>query len=102
RAALAAMRMIILSSKDRLGDSAPNCEMRIDACLQKPVQQEELLETILRVPGQAGREPQTVLAKPDHELTSVPKPAAPPRNILLAEDDEFSSQFMEQLLARRG
>jgi PAS domain S-box-containing protein len=39
---------------------------------------------------------------PARELAPVPKLSTPPRHILVAEDDEFSAQFMEQLLARRG
>ena len=70
--------------------------------LRKPVQQEELLETISRVMGRAGSEPPTAFAEPARELAPVPKPSTPPRHILLAEDDEFSARFMEQLLARRG
>ena len=41
-------------------------------------------------------------AEPARELGPVPKPSTPPKHILVAEDDEFSARFMEQLLARRG
>src|SRR5262249_18158265 len=87
---------------DRPVDAARNRALRIDACLTKPVQQKELLEAISRVMGRAGGEPPPALAEPAGELASVSKPSSPPRNILVAEDDEFSAQFMEQLLARRG
>jgi PAS domain S-box-containing protein len=102
REALAAIRMILLSSEDRPRDAARNRAVRIDAYLPKPVQQEELLETIYRVMGRAGSKPPTALAKPARELAPVPKPSTPPRRILVAEDDEFSARFMEQVLARRG
>src|SRR5580700_4954538 len=36
------------------------------------------------------------------ERVTAPPPATPPLHILLAEDDEFSARFMEQLLARGG
>ncbi len=100
--ALAAIRMILLSSEDGPVDAARNRTLRIDAYLPKPVQQEELLETIYRVVGRAGSEPPAALAEPARELALLPKPSTPSRHILVAEDDEFSARYMEQLLARRG
>jgi PAS domain S-box-containing protein len=102
RAAWAAIRMILLSSEDRPVDAARSRALRIDASLTKPVQQGELLEAISRVMGRAGSEPPTALAEPARELAPASKPSTPPRHILLAEDDEFSARFMEQLLVRRG
>jgi PAS domain S-box-containing protein len=52
--------------------------------------------------AQFASQPPTAFAEPARDLASVPKPSTPPRHILVAEDDEFSAQFMEQLLARRG
>jgi CheY-like chemotaxis protein len=49
RAELAATRIILLTSGERPGDPARFGELRIDAHLLKPVQQDELLETIYRV-----------------------------------------------------
>jgi two-component system, sensor histidine kinase and response regulator len=49
RAELSATRIILLTSGDRPGDVARSRELRIDAHLLKPVQQDELLETIYRV-----------------------------------------------------
>src|SRR5204863_10180497 len=49
RANLAATRIILLTSGERPGDPARVRELRIDAQLLKPVQQDELLETIYRV-----------------------------------------------------
>ena len=49
RAELAATRIILLTSGERPGDPARFRELRIDAQLLKPVQQDELLETIYRV-----------------------------------------------------
>jgi PAS domain S-box-containing protein len=49
RAELSATRIILLTSGDRPGDLARFRELRIDAHLLKPVQQDELLETIYQV-----------------------------------------------------
>ncbi|HEV3260269.1 MAG TPA: hypothetical protein VG013_25665 [Gemmataceae bacterium] len=49
RAELSATRIILLTSGDRPGDGAHCRELRIDAHLLKPVQQDELLETIYQV-----------------------------------------------------
>ena len=53
RAALSAIRIILLTSGDRPGDPARSRELRIDAHLLKPVLQDELLETIYRVMSRA-------------------------------------------------
>jgi CheY-like chemotaxis protein len=102
RAALAAVRIILLHSEDRPGDVASDRALRIDAYLRKPVQREELLETICHVMESAGSGPPAVLAEPARETASLPKPATPSRRILVAEDDEFSARYMEQLLVRHG
>ena len=102
RAALSAIRIILLTSEDRPGDPARSRELRIDAHLLKPVQQDELLETIYRVMNRARGDAPTAVAEPGREPAPVLVPAAAPRHILLAEDNEFSAQLMEQLLARRG
>jgi DNA-binding response OmpR family regulator len=49
RAELAATRIILLTSGERPGDPARVRELRIDAQLLKPVQQDELRETMYRV-----------------------------------------------------
>lgn len=49
RAELAGTRIILLTSGELPGDLARLREMRIDAHLVKPVQREELLDTIYRV-----------------------------------------------------
>jgi DNA-binding response OmpR family regulator len=55
RAELAATRIILLTSGERPGDPVRVRELRIDAQLLKPVQQDELLETINRVMSRAAR-----------------------------------------------
>ncbi|HLN06329.1 MAG TPA: PAS domain-containing protein, partial [Acidimicrobiales bacterium] len=49
RAELSGSRIVLLTSADRPGDLARLRELRIDAHLLKPVQQDELLETIYRL-----------------------------------------------------
>src|SRR5437660_6024569 len=49
RSELAATRIILLTSGDRPSDVARSRDLRIDAHLLKPVQQDELLEVIYRV-----------------------------------------------------
>ena len=103
RTELSATRLILLTSGDRPGDPARFRELRIDAHLLKPVQQEELLETIYRVMSRpTGNGSTAVQPAPAQESAAAPVPAAPPLHILVAEDDEFSARLMEQLLARRG
>jgi two-component system, sensor histidine kinase and response regulator len=102
RAALSAIRIILLTSEHRPGDSARSHELRIDAHLLKPVQQDELLETIYRVMSRALGDPPMAVEELAHEPGPVPAPAAAPLHILLAEDNEFSAQLLETLLARRG
>jgi two-component system sensor histidine kinase/response regulator len=103
RTELSATRLVLLTSGDRPGDPARFRELRIDAHLLKPVQQEELLETIYRVMSRpAGNGPTTVRPAPAREPATTPAPAARPLHILVAEDNEFSARLMDQLIARRG
>jgi PAS domain S-box-containing protein len=103
RAELSATRIILLSSGDRPGDWDRIRELRIDAHLLKPIQQDELLNRIYNVMSRArGDEPTQARTAADRELATAPAPATAPLHILLAEDDEFSARFMEQLLARAG
>jgi CheY-like chemotaxis protein len=109
RAELSATRIILLTSGDRPGDVARSRELWIDAHLLKPVQQDELLETMYRVMSRAainapppagppgGREPASAPAP-----APKPVPAAAPLRILVAEDNEINAQLLERLLARRG
>jgi CheY-like chemotaxis protein len=97
RAELAATRIILLSSGDRPGDVARSRELRIDAHLLKPVQQDELLETIYRVMSRADGN-----APPATGSPGGPEPAAAPLRILVAEDNEVNAQLLKRLIARRG
>src|SRR5207248_305264 len=105
RAELAATRIILLTSGERPGDWDRIRERRIDAQLLKPVQQDELLETIYRVMSRAnGDAPPAAGPKGGREPAAAPAPvpAAAPLRILVAEDNEINAQLLEQLLARRG
>ncbi|HVS38414.1 MAG TPA: response regulator, partial [Gemmataceae bacterium] len=107
RAELAATRIILLTSGERPGDPARVRELRIDAQLLKPVQQDELLETIYRVMSRkkgdkvtrrqgdkvTEEQPQPVTLSPGHLVTL---------SVLVAEDNELSAQVLEQALVRPG
>jgi two-component system, sensor histidine kinase and response regulator len=61
----------------------------------KPIQQDELLETILRVMGQGGKK--IAVGSPS---SYTPEPH--PLEILVAEDSEFGSSVLKHFLGRRG
>src|SRR5258707_13956949 len=103
RAALSAIRIILLTSGDRPGDPARSRELRIDAHLLKPVQPDDLLETIYRVMSRArGDAPPAAGPAPARGPDPGAAPAIPPLRILVAEDNEFSARFLERLLTRPG
>jgi PAS domain S-box-containing protein len=97
RAELSGGRIILLTSGDRPDDLARLPGLRIDAHLLKPVQQDELLETIYQV-----------IDRTESEATAARKdtlglvPAAVPLRILLAEDNEFNAQHLVRLLGLQG
>jgi CheY-like chemotaxis protein len=102
RAELATTRIILLTSGERPGDPARYRELRIDAQLLKPVQQDELFETIYRVMtyanGHASKaaRPAAALRPPE------PVQATTTIRVLLAEDNELNAEVLEQLLIRDG
>jgi PAS domain S-box-containing protein len=110
RAELSATRIILLSSGDRPGDVARARELRIDAHLLKPIQQDELLDRIYQVMSrgtermkeEGGRMKEDKKSASGSESSFLLHPSSLPLNILLAEDDEFSARYMAQLLARGG
>ncbi len=98
----ATARVILLCSGDSSANPPRLSHARIDARLFKPVQQDELLETIFRImrraPGDSGE-----IERP--EVPSVQRahpPATESLRILVAEDNEFNAQLVEQLASRRG
>src|SRR5260370_2353045 len=109
-AELSATRIILLTSGDRPGELARFREQRVNAHLLKPVQQEELLETIYRVMSRTTERMKDAGGRMKEDKKSVSgldsafslQPSAFPRRILVAEDNEFNAQLLEQLLMRRG
>ncbi len=103
---LAGCRIILLTSEDQPGNLARQRELGIAAAAMKPIQQEELLDTIQRVlsrpagDGATGNvEPSSVTPSPPHPFT--PSPSRPLR-VLLAEDNDLNQQVVQHFLARQG
>jgi CheY-like chemotaxis protein len=115
RAELSGSRIILLTSGDRPGDPARFRELSLDAHLLKPVQQDELLETIHSVMS-VSKKHYRMTRRDDGNSNgdSVPAPTATlgPQvvassfgralRILVAEDNEFNAQLMEKLLVKGG
>ncbi len=100
---LSATRIILLTSGDRPGDPARARALRIDAHLLKPVQQDELLGTIHHVMSRPiGDAPPGSGLAVGQEPTPSPVPSGPSLRVLVAEDNEFNAELLEQLLGRRG
>jgi PAS domain S-box-containing protein len=99
---LARSRVILLTSDDQPGMVARRHELGIAAVARKPIQQEELLETISRILTQQA--PQTApLASAPAELPAPAGPAAMrPLRVLLAEDNELNQQVVLHFLQRAG
>jgi two-component system, sensor histidine kinase and response regulator len=103
RAELAATRIILLTSGERPGDPARIRGLRIDAQLLKPVQPDELLETIFRVMSRSQGNASPLVRTRSRQLAgTAPAPTATPLHILVAEDNELSAQVLEQSLIRQG
>jgi len=98
RPELAATRIILLTSGDRPGDRNRIRELQIDAHLLKPLQQDELLETIYRVMSRGGE----ALTATGSARGKGPSSTTAPLRALVAEDNEFNAKLMQQLLGRRG
>jgi CheY-like chemotaxis protein len=106
---LATTRIILLTSDDLHDEVRRFRELGIAAYAMKPVQQEELLDTVYRVlsrpaPNEA---PADRPARPSGGDGPPPVPAEPTApatrlRILLAEDNVFNQQLVDHLLRRRG
>src|SRR5262249_44658462 len=93
--------IIMLPSGARPGAWTRFRELRVNAHLLKPVQQDELLETIYQVMSRGnGNVPPATKPAAEREHTPASVPA--PLHVLVAEDNEFNAQLLEQLLGRRG
>src|SRR5208282_5233580 len=98
---LSSTRIILLTSGDRPGDLARSRQLRINANLLKPVQQDELLETIYQVMSRTnGDATEAARSAPSQEPTRSLGPNLKPLRILVAEDNEFNAQHLERLLVR--
>jgi PAS domain S-box-containing protein len=103
RAELSGSRIILLTSSDRPGDLARFRELRVDGHLLKPVQQEELLEAIYRAMIRSnGNVAPPAGPAGASDLAAAQPLASVPLRILVAEDNEFNAELLEQLLVRRG
>jgi CheY-like chemotaxis protein len=101
-AELSATRIILLSSGDRPGDLTRARQLGISANLLKPLQQRELMETILRVMSQQG-DPEELPVTPAAMRPPIPEGlVGVSLRILVAEDNEFNRDLLEHLLARLG
>jgi PAS domain S-box-containing protein len=102
RAELAATRIILMTSGDHPGHLARLRELRVSAHLLKPLQQEELLETIHHVMSRSSSTPSAPRTAGPLQEKQPPAARVRPLRILVAEDNEFNAQLVEQLLQRRG
>jgi PAS domain S-box-containing protein len=100
---LSGTRIILLTSGDRPGERARARELRIEAHLLKPVQQDELLGTIHQAMSRA-EGADLPADSPTAARAAVPAlvPSGAELRVLVAEDNEFNVQLLEQLLGRRG
>ncbi|HEX2694352.1 MAG TPA: response regulator, partial [Acidobacteriota bacterium] len=96
--ALKGLKIMILTSSDRLGDVDRCRELGVQAYLTKPVKQSELLDAILLAQGSklaAGAAPE-IITQP------VPVADGTPLRILLAEDNPINQKVAVHILEKRG
>ena len=93
---LAETKLVMVSSAGIQGVSRED-QALLDAKLDKPVRQHELLDCLVRIHSQAAEKP--AAAKP--EAAKAPAQARP-LNILLAEDNKINQKFATVLLGKAG
>jgi signal transduction histidine kinase/CheY-like chemotaxis protein/HPt (histidine-containing phosphotransfer) domain-containing protein len=95
---LAETKIVIVSSAGR-GAVTDASELKLEAFLEKPVRQQELLDTLINI--YAARAEPTALIGPKL-LRAAPVPARRSLRILLAEDNRINQQFATLLLTKAG
>jgi signal transduction histidine kinase len=98
RRALAATRVIVLTSGDSPGELGDAHD--IDASLMKPVMPDELLESIRG--AMRPRNPSFHPPSAERAADAGPASTRTPLRVLVAEDNDFNSTLLSQLLIRRG
>jgi CheY-like chemotaxis protein len=88
-----ATKLIMLTSAGG-NDQQRSRKLRVNACLNKPIRQSQLLQTLLSLLNGAAQKTST------SEKNSPS--AARPLRILVAEDNPVNIELMEQLLRRKG
>ncbi|UJR83710.1 PAS domain S-box protein [Sandaracinus amylolyticus] len=94
-------RLILLSSDDSTILASRSRDAGIHACLLKPLQQSELLETIWAVMSAPADEDAIATRGKESASTSTVAGARAPR-VLVAEDNELNVALLQELLGRRG
>jgi PAS domain S-box-containing protein len=97
---LAECPVILLTSEDRPEGVTRQRELGIAAVARKPLQEEELLESVLRVLSRSRRAQARQGATTPRQDEASPCPR--PLRVLVAEDNALNQQVVGHLLARRG
>jgi two-component system sensor histidine kinase/response regulator len=99
RVELSGSRIVLLTSGDRPEESSRFPHVRIDGYLLKPIQQDELLQTIYSV---MSRTSDATPMRTTPVESAKARTSTKPLCVLVAEDSEFNAQLMQELLAKRG
>jgi signal transduction histidine kinase/DNA-binding response OmpR family regulator/HPt (histidine-containing phosphotransfer) domain-containing protein len=99
---LAETKLVIVSSAGRGGvQNSP--ELRLEAILEKPVRQQELLDTLVNIYSVRAEQPVPAIRRSSGEAKRpTPEPAPRPLRILVAEDNKINQKFAKVLLSKAG
>jgi signal transduction histidine kinase/DNA-binding response OmpR family regulator len=98
--AFAETKLVLVSSAGAHGLSKPAVDL-LDAILEKPLRQQDLLDCLLRL-FSARRAGDALPAAAKADLVLPPKSDASPLDILLVEDNLINQQFAVALLTKAG